>query len=370
MNRLPPIAISTGLIGLLALSAPTQAEQTVTLSAGLFTYYDSNILGYSPEQIDDFASGLHPERFSLETIDDVVFKPSLGLAWEMDQGGGRRHSFSARWAGGFYARNGTADDGSFSVFWRESFHGARRLSVGYYLLPDYYLRDLYDEDSTAAPASERYRRAQFNLQIASVDWSQRLGSKMRLHLGYQYEHRGYNEDFRERTSGLHQGEAGVSWNRLPGHGLIDVHGGYRVSNAAAQDGDELPGAAPDDPDVSYHGVLAGVRGRMDVIRGSAGRLGGDVEYDLETRGYDSTIPADRYHYGRNDVLNAIEVGLATSIGRHWSVRASYRYENNAASLGAVAPPGTDSGSYRAHHAGLSVEWSGDILHRRAAPSED
>jgi hypothetical protein len=372
MKTLQPTAIAAAWLVPLALATPAQAApgQTVTLSAGLFTYYDSNILEYSPGQIDDFNSGLHPARYSITTIDDAVFKPSLGLTWELDQGGGRRHAVSARWTGGFHARNSTADNGSIGISWRESFHGTRHLTAGYYRLPDYYLRQLYNDDWTAVPASVRYQRAEFGLQIASLDWSQRLGSKMRMRLGYQYEHRGYNPDFTERTSHLHQGEGGVSWIRLPRHGVIELHGGYRFSTAAAQDSDEVAGSASDDPDVSYHGALAGVRGRMDLTRGRSLQLGGDLGYDLETRAYDSSLATDRYHYGRSDVLNAIEVGLSASLRRHWSLRASYRYENNVASLGAVAPPGTDSGSYRVSQAGLSIEWTGDILHRRTYASED
>ena len=345
-----------------ALAAPAQAArgQTLTLTTRLSTFYDDNYLQYSDGQLSDFESGRHPARFGIETTDDAIFNPSLGLLWELDQGHGRRHAARLRGEGDFHGRNGTADFRSLSAGWREDFNRDRRLQLGYYLLPHYYLRQLFDEDWTAAPASVRYRRAQFGLQIASVGWDQRLTRGTSLGADYQYERRHYAPPFDVRTSGLHQGAIRTDWTRLPHQGSVELRGGYRFSHSDSTDGDDAAGQPSDDVDVSYRGIVAGSSGRVEFWRRGAWRLGGDLAWDLETRHYLSKVRTDKYHVGRRDVLNAVEVGVRTACRPHWSWRTFYRHEQNTARLGSAAPLSTDAGSYKVNQVGLAIEWTGEL----------
>ena len=64
--------------------------------------------------------------------------------------------------------------------------------------------------------------------------------------------------------------------------------------------------------------------------------------------------------GRHDLLNAVELGLRQVYGSGWSLRGFYRFENNAARLGAAAPPSSEVGSYRQSQVGLAVAWSGEL----------
>ena len=158
-------AAAAGLLavgmGVIACPTPSRAArgQNLTVTAALSGYYDDNLLEYSDAQLRDFEAGAHPDRFSLESRDDVVLQPSLGMAWEMDSGRGRRHALRLRGEGDIPERNGTADFRSVSAGWRESFRGERRLALSYYLVPHYYLRQLLDEDVVPAfPGLSRYRR--------------------------------------------------------------------------------------------------------------------------------------------------------------------------------------------------------------------
>jgi hypothetical protein len=343
--------------------------QSLNVGAGLTTLHDDNILHYSNAQLQDFDSGLDPARFAIASTGDVVFNPLLALRWELDQGHGRRHAVRLKGEGEFHARDGNADFRSLSAGWRESFRRGRQLSIGYYILPHYYLRQLYDEDWLAVPASVRYRRAQFDLQIASAGWSQRAGRDRSLELAYQFERRRYGVDFRERDSGTHQGTLGFGWRRLPRQGAIDLHGGYRVSYAKGSDGDDPPGVVPDDADLSYHGMMGSAGGHLDLAAGDHWRLVGDVGYEIETRTYDSDRATDKYHLGRDDLFNAVELGLRTVVRPHWSLRAFYRLENDAAHLGSAAPLSSDVGSYRSNQVGLAIGWAGDVW-RQSAGEED
>src|SRR5262249_45055868 len=149
-----------------------------------------------------------------------------------------------------------------------------------------------------------------------------------LLVAYQFERRRYNEDFRERDSGTHQAE--IFWGAPRGRRrpALEFRGFYRLSDARASDGDEAPGAPADDADLSYQGFGGGASARAEFARRGAWRLGGEVGYDIATRHYDSSRPFDRYHFGRNDLLNAIEIALRAHYRPHWAARCFYRYEVN------------------------------------------
>jgi hypothetical protein len=106
-----------------------------------------------------------------------------------------------------------------------------------------------------------YERAQFDLGIGEAAWTQPVGRGAQLGLGYQYERRNHVPDFPERTSGTHQGRVIHGFTRLPGHGAIELLGGYRASLA---DGHTLAaGALLSTADVSYHGWHGGLNGREE-----------------------------------------------------------------------------------------------------------
>lgn len=370
----PAKLAAIAIVALTPFAAPAFAArgQTLTLTTQWSSTYDNNLLQYSEDQIGVFESGTRPARFSIKTRDDVAFEPSVALGWELDQGHGRRHGLRIKGEGDFHDKNGTADHRSLSVGWRESFRGDRRFSAGYYLLPNYYLRQLLDEDLPATTLPSRYRRATFRLQIATAGWDQRLGRNTRLSLDYQFEGRRYNPEFAERTSKLHQGTAGLGWDRLPRHGSVELRGGYRKSRADASDGDEAPGAAPDDQDVSYHGVIAGLGGRVEFARHGQWRVLGDAGYEFEARDFDSDRAFDTTHNGRKDRLHVIELGLRAAYRPHWSARSFFRYERNRAAFSGATAPSTDPGSYSVRQVGLAIEWTGQLWSRSkgAAPGAE
>jgi hypothetical protein len=370
-----PLALGLGalLVAALAPRAGAVRGHSLDLALGLTSLYDNNILQYSNAQISLFESGLEPERFSLQTRDDGVYSPYSVLDWDWDRGRGRHHELRFRWSGSFHQENSTADNRQWSASWRESFRRIGRLSLTWYSLQDYYLRQLHDEDARPVYAGlTRHRRAELDLHIGSVAWQVPVKRSARLGLEYQYEKRRYNPDFRERDSQVHQGQADLEWRRLPRRGNFDVLAGYRHSHARGEDGDEISGATPDDIDTSYHGFLAGVNGGFELWRGGRGRLGADLAYGLETRKFDSTRPLDKFHYKRDDVLNAFEVGLRSAYRPHWSARGFYRFETNHTKLGAIVTSTTEAGSYHDHQVGMALEWSGTLWRqgsRRAQPAE-
>jgi len=365
MSRAGTAAAALVAAGLVLSAPPARAAgQRLDLAAGLTTTYDTNLLQYSDSQLELFESGRRPDRFSLETLDDLVAAPDLALTWQLDSGRGRRHVLRARGSAALHDKNGTADYRSLSLSWREFFRGRRRISLGLYAVPHYYLRQLLAEDVVPLyPGLSRERRAEFALDIASASFRQRAWRELELELGYRLERRRYNREFRERDSFTHEGEllAGIARQR----GSLEARLLYRASVARAADGDEAPGVN-DDPDLGYRGPGGGLGGRIDLAALGPLRAGADLDLDLESRRFGSTRPFDTYHFGRRDLLLAVETGLRIQLHRA-SARAFWHYESNDAHLGTRAPLSGDAGSYRQHQVGLALDVSASVWRSPAAP---
>lgn len=359
MSRRVSLCAALFLIASLTPAVSSAAsEQSLSLSAGVSTTYNSNFLEYSDNQIDRFKAGTNALRFSLESTDDVIFSPGVSLQWELDQGSGRKHALRAHWDGDFHGSNPGADYRSYSARWTESFGGGRRFAVGYGRMDHFFVRQLRDEDLPVLLGDARWQRAEFDQDAITASWRQDVGKDMNLGLAYRYEKRDYNAAFVERSSKNNQGVVTLGFDKLPNRGEIELSAGYRQSKADADDGD---GIAGDDDDVSYHGILAGANGRMQLSRSKALRWTGDLGVDLATRSYDSDRSAaiDPFHVGRNDMLIGFEAGVRASWKR-WDARVFGRLENNNADLGTGASPTSDSGSYSKQMVGLELSWSGHL----------
>ena len=368
-HRARPAALALVFMTIAAGLAHAGAQR-VALSASLASNYDSNILEYASDAITVFESGTRPDRFSLVSTDDVVWNPGLALAWELAGQRGRRRVLRLWANGNFHQKNGTADFRSAGFAWHESWSRGRRLSVSCYRLPNFYLRQLLDEDYLPPyPGLSRYRRASFGLDIGSLDWMQAVGRGNTLRLGTQFEVRRYHVDFRDRDSHTGQGELAWGWTRLPRHGQFELRALYRRSQAKAEDGDEVAGGVPDDPDTRYHGLAAGTHGEVEFARRALSRLSGDADYQFSTRDFDSDRPADKFHFGRRDRLHTLELGIGARWNRAWRGRAFWHYERNRANLGVpVAITSVDTGDYSRSQLGIRLDWSGTLWHSKAAAS--
>ena len=349
-----PAAHLTAAALALLLVAPAARGATghrLDLGLGLTTAYDSNLLQYSDAQLKRFEGGAYPDRFSLESRDDLAWSPELSLAWDLDSGRGRRHLVRLRATGEFHQKNSTADFRAASLAWRESFRNGRRLTLAAYALPSFYLRQLFDPDIVPAYSGlSRYRRAAFALDIMSATYRQRLRGPLEIEAGYQYERRRYVPGFRERDSGTQQAELAVGVSKA--RAALEGRALYRDSNAKAEDGD---GVAGDDVDASYHGPGGAIAGRIEFARRGQMRLAGDLALEGERRRFDSNRASDTFHRDRTDVRFAVESGLRIRLVRRAQARAFWRYETNDAHLGARASTSSDVGSYRQHRVGLALD---------------
>lgn len=357
------VAGIAGALLLVASAATAASKESLRLNLGLGAVLDDNFLEYSDGQVADFKAGVNPDRYSIESVDDVTIEPTASLTYERERRRGAGRTLRMRWTGSFQGKNGTADHGSGSLLWEEAFGKGRSLTLSVYELPNYYVRQLFDEDLPSGTGATRYRRASFALTLASIAWKQRVAPRTLVSVAYQYERRNYNDDFLERDSDTHEPGAGLDWTQRGGRLGFGTNIAYRASSARAEDGNDPAGITPDDPDVSYHGVVLGAEGRVQLARGRSGRLVAEAAYELRTRDYTSDRVADRSHFDRQDQLNDLTLGLRWNPPGPFSLRTFYQHENNHASFGALNPPTTDPASYSENRIGASLTY-GTTLWKR------
>ncbi|MGE5176338.1 MAG: hypothetical protein ACM3JJ_08155 [Hyphomicrobiales bacterium] len=346
-----------------ASATETGWRERIRLSVALRASHDDNFLQYSDGQIATFDAGTNPDRYSVTSIDDALFEPSVSLRYELDRGRRGGRTIRLRWSGDFHGTNATADDGAGSVSWREEFAHGRSVAVGAYRLPNYYLRQLFDEDVPSGLGVSRYRRASFALTIGSVEYRQRLATRTNGFLHYRYERRTYDQYFRERTSDTHEVRIGSGWNSRGRRWDLDGTAGYRTSAADARDGDEATGSPADDPDVSYHGPVASARTRIRLSGTGAGRLAGEIGAEYERREYTSDRVSDTSHHGRIDRIADVTIGLRWNPPGPFSFRGFFRHGNDRATFASANRPSTDPASYVANQIGASVEWGATLWRR-------
>lgn len=335
--------------------------QTLSLDAACGAVYDDNVLQYSDSLLHAFTAGTRRDLFDLYSTDDVTFLPSVALTWTRARRSGVGSALRVAASGRYHAHDTQANDTAWSARWRQTLAPGRRVAVGYYWLPGYYLRQLRDEDAVPAyHRLSRYRRAAFDLGIATAELHERVARGLAVDGEFRSEHRAYVPAFRERTSTLRAGTLTLLASGLPARGSAEFAAGYAWSHARATDGDDTLNTVPDDVDVGYRGPLGHLALRADVAHAGDWRLGADARLEVENRRFTSTRAGDLYHAGRRDAGLAEEVGLRLDPPGAWGVRVSYRHERNIARLGSAAPASADSGDYRQQQVGITVSYAADL----------
>lgn len=353
------------IVWLILPSLAAARGQSLSMTAALGSAYDDNFLQYSAGQISDFEAGLKPAQFSIATRDDQLWLPSLAFAFEADRGHGHRSELTVRGSGEYHQKNGTADHGSGSVSWRESFGAGRRLTLSAYRLPGFYLRQLLDDDAVNPfPGLSKYRRAEFDLTTLAAKYRQRVVEGFSVEAGYQHEQRDYVPDFAERTSSLQQGSLAFDCT-APKNGAFGAGVSYQSSTADAKD-DDVAATPFDDVDVSYHGLEFDAGARWRFVHSPSHILEGLIALQSEGRTYDSDRVTDKYHHGRSDRRLMIEPALRIGLRKQWSARVAYMYEKNDARLGTAAPASADAGSYVENRVTFTLEWNHELWHSRHA----
>jgi len=277
-------------------------------AAALGTAYDSNIFRYSDSDIDDLLDGERPDRFPIESADDVRFEPAVDLSLVRIEPGVRSTTLSLETDAKLAVLNPEKSFSKFAVGLHERRDGVAYLSLRYEAIPDYLVRALWDAD--AAEGEGAYRSCSFGKQgfVAEIGSDRSLPVDLAAH--WRYEEYRYDPEFIEYDARV------VTWGIRgtvrPRRGLrLDL--GYSLRQSAAKGYDE-PGetrGTSDESDTSYDQDLYELRARLE-----AGRLWGRdavllLRGAVARRFYltEKSRADDPYHAGRDDTYVTVAGGI-------------------------------------------------------------
>lgn len=297
--------------------------------------YDSNIFRYSDSDIDDLLDGERPERFPVESADDVRFEPSVDLSLVREEPGVRSTTLSLETDLRLAVVNGEKSFAKVAVGLRERRDGVAYLSLKYEVIPDYHLRALWDAD--AAEHEGAYRSCNFGKQGFGVEIGSDRSLPIDVAAHWKYEEYRYSPEFIEYDARV--ATAGIRVTARPRPGLrLDL--GYALRQSAAKGYDE-PGetrATSDESDTSYDQDQYEVRARWEAgrlwgrravlsLRGAAARR----FYLTGKSGAD-----DPYHAGRDDTYVTVGGGVEVRLTK--AARLEFFVERRAREAHSDAVP--------------------------------
>lgn len=336
------------------------------LSAGI--EHDDNILHLRDEAIAEFDSGIFaPDRFLINSVDDLIFSPRLDLLYSSTPETRRRTSFGLTAVAYQYGDNSIKDYERYQLRFERDFSDVRpdlrdlelitedlkstrfrirraflranrsRLRLSYTFGPERYVGQLVDDDA-GVRASAR---------VESDGWAaqylQRLDrgdqSRWSLLLGLRHDEYDYNAEFDERDSDRDRYEIGLNRYHLSDDAYwltgLTFRFTERRSNTALI-GTQGPGGTIQD-DLSYDGEALVLRVGRYSYRMKGGRslyksTGLVLRVEVGTKDYITDNPDDLSHFLREDDYWSAALGLNYPLTNDWVLHLWAEYATQETNL--------------------------------------
>ena len=322
--------------------------------------YDDNILSGSDEDITRIGNPLpgDEERFRVETPDDTILAPELRLAFEHARPRGLATDVSATLRGYDYQTNSVKDYQSYSLDLRQDLNHSRehgtalRLRAGF--IPSYYLRELIDDDESAAAGAIVHHSLDYEKTELGLDLSQEIvHRRLSATVGYARERRDYNEHFNERDSD--SDVISLDLSIYPLDTLAFRVRPYYAYESRTTRGD-LPGTPVIDDDAGFDSSLLGADVRWRWGRDADHRNEISAWYDFEVRDFTTPYAVDASHYGREDDIQQVGLDYDREFGPHWKLYFAGKHRVNDSSHPDAAG-GTLTTPYDKNVVGLGFRYS-------------
>lgn len=238
-------------------AAPPSAVEAVapavelTAGAGLQLIYDDNICRFSDAIIDEFRSGIDPEGYAINTIDDVIISPSIDCELSRPLLFAQRTRLQVSYTTWQYMRNSIKANEEIGLRLRQHTRPSDYIEATYVYAPHNYIKELTDRPPFTSRTVEReyehfyIARNQFSL---GYYWSAMSLLRLRAEVGRIL--RFYNRPFLENDLWEWNGELTgyIYWKRL------QAQVAYRYSDVNARGYDsvgETLETADEESDGSY-----------------------------------------------------------------------------------------------------------------------
>lgn len=287
--------------------------------------YDNNILNYSQYDIQRFIEDTEVHRSVVDTYDDLVFRGDGELEYLVASRSAHPMRIRVGIRGYTYMRNPIKNYQLYRANFRIHTYRRNYVSLGYRMIPDYYLRHYIDRDQELALGDDAYLPCEFQLQLAQGRythyWTSRFFTALELERNWLW----YNPEFTEYDTETIGGgiEAFYFFTSAI---KVGVHYMYTDGNNVGQ----VPQRRSGISDLSYQQHELTWKLRTDVSNVIGWRdLGVNVDFYTRYREYTSDAPPieDVFHAGRTNWRHRFEVSGTLDLVPYLDLVARYEYED-------------------------------------------
>ena len=280
--------------------------------------YDDNVFEYSQEDIKRFKTGESPERFGFKTIGDFFLTARASAEkcfWRQRKS---RTYLETDVRARVYEHDTEADDLQFQLGVRHVFDRKHWARLRFTYLPDYFVRRLYDRETSS------YVPAEFNYAAAALTYGQRFSTEWSGQVQIGWERRDYNLALNERDSdNLTFGLLG----RYEPNDRWGLWAGFETQRSDARAHDAFPDI---DADVSFDQNVWSLGARYRTS--SRDYWQGEWQHYGQVYTTRLTPQEDPYHSGRVDATDSFELRYHRRLGKRHALEAAWLHEQASSSL--------------------------------------
>lgn len=277
--------------------------------------YDSNILRLSEADEDQFLDNEKPEKYQIETLDDLIMSMDYEIGSKNYWLGGHTQKHEIDLNFDKYLKNSIKDNGYIGYNFTQYLNSQFDFSLRYAYYPEIYLRQyksVIDDQYHEFKYSKNFYRFSFNYDLISAAI---------LSGNLEYSQLFYDEWFTEYDCDIITSNVYLTL-KPQRYSQLKFRYGYRVSDAEGID------AYSDDPnigkfkDASYE---ANIYACDLKIRNLPGKATLNIGFKLESRFYDSKQLNDDYHILRDDYIHQIDLSVYKPLNKNLSLLVSGEY---------------------------------------------
>ena len=311
--------------------------------------YDNNILNLSEADQDQFENNDKPEKYQIESLDDLIMGFRYKLKAKHYWLGGHTQVLDVGIAYKKYLTNEVRDNITISTGVEQYFSSKLSANILYSYTPEIYLRQYH---SVLDDEYHEFVYAKNGLR-AELVW--KMFSKLSLKYRFEYSQLYYNEWFTEYDTGVLTNNLYLNWN-ITKRLSTEFRYGRRSSDADADAAFSNPAEIEVIKDASYEGNIYSINLKCrKFISNFTLNLG----YSLNEKFFDSEFEKDIYHEERDDYTHAASASVLIPLakGLKMVVHANYEERDTRSPYASVI----NDKEYKTWKSGISFSY--DINHK-------
>jgi len=288
----------------------------------LETKYNSNILNLSLSDLDRFESGNEPDKFSLETSDDLITsaKVELNLKHRLMAGHTQINRIAVKY--NKFLKNNFEDNYYIEIALKQYLSKKLNFGIFYYYHPEIYV-NRYDSVLDPENIFRDFTYSKNNY-IGKVNY--KLNAKYQFEYRFGFSQLFYNEYFTEYDANNFENGLGIIITPV---NWIRINSGYtyKISNARAGDAFSDPQQVTIIKDASYKADLfdlSVIFPKVISLCSNPVDLGLSAKY--EHYYFQAENELDEYHYGREDKVVTFNSDAKYKVTDNISLKYFYKYK--------------------------------------------